>query len=275
MLKHKTSVLFVNSNGDGSKTVQVPTTILLNWKKYLVIAGILFGVLGLVIGFFIYENTSEYYTTIYKEKIARANQIRNSIDIERAKASFESIDQSMVRINSFMEERGLEALELLPAGGPVNFDDTEINLIAQNYAADIEKLEEMVQTLPIGKPHPGEKTSGFGVRHNPFGGSAVEGHQGLDMRGEIGEPIKVTADGVVVFADVRGGYGNCIIVQHSSELQTLYAHLSEIDVKNGQKVKMGEVIGKLGSTGRSTGPHLHYEVIKNGQKIDPENFTNL
>lgn len=275
MLKHKTSVLFVNDDGKDSKTVQIPTNILLNWKKYLITIVAVFAALGLVIGFFIYEHTSNHYTTIYKEKLARANQIKNAIDIEKAQKSFESINQSMEKINGFLETRGLAELKLENAGGPIEFEVTDINDIADFYAQDIQRLEEVVKTTPIGKPHFGEQTSGFGVRHNPFGGGGVEGHKGIDFRGPVGAPIKTTADGKVVFAGVRGGYGNCVIVQHPNEFQTLYAHLSKISVKEGQMISLGDVVGELGSTGRSTGPHLHYEIIKNNEKIDPQDYLNL
>lgn len=275
MLKHKTSVLFVNTDGKGSKTVQVPTSILLNWKKYLMIAGSVFLLLGLVIGFFIYENTGNYYTNLYKERLARANQIKNAIDIEKAKESFELINQSVERINTFMEAKGLTPLELENAGGPLEFEVTDINEITELYAEDILKLEELMKMTPIGKPHEGEQTSFYGVRRNPFGGGGIEGHKGIDLRGEVGEPIKSTADGKVEFAGVKGGYGNCVIIRHANNFKTLYGHLSEIDVKEGQKINSGDVIGKLGNTGRSTGPHLHYEIHKNNQRINPQEFLNL
>lgn len=275
MLKRKTSVLFVNADGKERKTIQIPSSILLNWKKYLISAVVIFGVLGLVIGFFIYEHTSNYYSTIYKERLARANQIRNAIDIEKAKQSFESINQSMVQINQFMEERGLEPMVLENAGGPLEFDVTDINEIAEFYVEDIKKIEGLVKTTPIGKPHFGEQTSGYGIRKNPFGGGSVEGHRGVDFRGPIGAPIKTTAEGKVVFAGWKGGYGNCVIVEHENDFQTLYAHLSQIKVEEGQKIKLGHIIGELGSTGRSTGPHLHYEIIRNNEKINPEEFLNL
>lgn len=275
MLKQKTSVLFVNTDGKGKKTLQVPTSILLHWKKYLIIAGSIFLGLGLVIAFFIYENTSNYYTNMYQAKLARANQIKNSIDIEKAKASFESINLSMEKINEFMVARGLTQLELENAGGPVEFEVTDINEIAELYSEDILKLETLIHTTPIGKPHEGEQTSHFGVRRNPFGGGGIEGHSGIDLRGETGAPIQSTAKGVVEFAGVKGGYGNCVIVKHENNFKTLYGHLSKIDVREGQKVNSGEVIGELGSTGRSTGPHVHYEIWKNNERIDPQEFLSL
>lgn len=275
MLKHKTSVLFVNSNGKDSRTIQIPTNLLLNWRRYLIAITSIFLVLGLIIGFFIYENTSAYYTTMYKEKLVRANQIKNAIDIEKAKKSFQSIDESMLRINQFMEQRGLSPLKLENAGGPLEFEITDINEVAKYYEQDIAKLEGIVQNTPFGKPTFGEQSSGFGARNNPFGGSSREMHKGLDFRGEVGTPVQSTANGKVVFAGVQGGYGNCVIIQHENKLQTLFGHLSAIDVKEGQNVKLGEIIGKLGSTGRSTGPHLHYEIIQQDEKVNPANFLNL
>lgn len=275
MLKHKTSVLFVNTNGKDRKTIQIPTFLLLNWKKLLITVMILFAFFISIIGFFIYEHTSNYYTNKFKEKIARANQIKNAIDIQKAKESFQSIDESMDRINQFMMERGLKPLELTYTGGPLEFEITEINEVAEFYTSNILELEEIIRTTPFGKPHFGDLTSGFGTRHNPFGGIGVEKHKGLDFRGEMGSPIKSTADGTVVFAGVKGGYGNCVILKHKNHLQTLYGHLSSISVKEGQKVKLGDEIGKLGNTGRSTGPHLHYEIIYKEEKINPITFINL
>lgn len=275
MLKRKTSILFVNSDGKDKKTIQIPTSILLHWKKYLVSAVLLFGILGLIIGFFIYENTSQYYSVIYKEKLTRANHIKNAIDIKKAKQSFQSIDQSMERINTFMVKRGLAPIELENAGGPDDFDVTEINQVAEFYANDLLKLEDLIRNTPIGKPHDGDQTSQFGYRRNPFGGGNIEGHKGIDFRGNTGAPIQSTADGKVMFAGVKGGYGNCVIIQHENQLQTLYGHLSKINVKENQYIKLGHIVGELGSTGRSTGPHLHYEIIKNNEKINPQDFLNL
>ena len=83
------------------------------------------------------------------------------------------------------------------------------------------------------------------------------------------------AKGEVEFAGLRGGFGNCIMLKHGNGFETLYGHLSKILVSVGQKIEIGQQIGNIGSTGRSTGPHLHYEVHKNGEKIDPKNFLTL
>src|SRR5665213_4589329 len=97
-------------------------------------------------------------------------------------------------------------------------------------------------------------------------------HTGLDMRGDIGEPAHATADGRVTIAGREGGYGNMIEINHGNGLATRYGHLSEIDVKVGQTVRIGDIIGRIGSTGRSTGPHLHYETRINGEADDPQKF---
>jgi murein DD-endopeptidase MepM/ murein hydrolase activator NlpD len=114
--------------------------------------------------------------------------------------------------------------------------------------------------------------SGFGYRIDPVYKTAKL-HPGLDFTAPAGTPIYATADGIVEFAGNRGdGYGNVVIVNHGFGYKTLYGHMYRIKTRNGQRVKRGEVIGWVGSTGKSTGPHCHYEVIKNGNKIDPIYF---
>ena len=91
----------------------------------------------------------------------------------------------------------------------------------------------------------------------------------------MGAPVKAMARGNVEFAGLRGGFGNCIILKHGNGFETLYGHLSKILVRTGQTIDIGQQIGNIGSTGRSTGPHLHYEVHRYGQKINPESFLTL
>ena len=114
-------------------------------------------------------------------------------------------------------------------------------------------------------------TSPFGVRTDPFFGRPAM-HSGIDLRGEIGEPVHATADGRVTRAGRDGGYGNMIEINHGHGLSTRYGHLSKIEVKVGQRVTIGQVIGLIGSTGRSTGPHLHYETRINGEPVNPQKF---
>ena len=100
-------------------------------------------------------------------------------------------------------------------------------------------------------------------------------HKGLDIAVAYGSPVKCAASGKVIFAGVKGGYGNCVIVEHGNGLATLYGHLSEILVETNDRVKVGQIIAKSGNTGRSTGPHLHYEVHKNNQPVNPRLFVNF
>ena len=114
-------------------------------------------------------------------------------------------------------------------------------------------------------------TSGFGVRSDPFRGSAAM-HAGLDMAAPIGTPVYATADGYVGRAERAGGYGNLVQLEHGKGLETRYGHLSQILVHEGQRVHRGDLIALMGSTGRSTGSHLHYEVRIDGRAVNPMPF---
>lgn len=114
-------------------------------------------------------------------------------------------------------------------------------------------------------------TSGFGYRRDPFNGRAAL-HSGIDFKGAMGSPIFAAAEGRVTFAGRKGGYGNAVEVTHANGMLTRYAHLSRIDVRPGQMVAAGATLGGLGSTGRSTGPHLHFEVRINDRAVNPRPF---
>ncbi len=139
--------------------------------------------------------------------------------------------------------------------------------------AEVDRLSRTLALVPYRKPVVGEVefTSGFGVRSDPFLGRPAM-HTGLDFRAATGDPVRVTAYGKVVSAGWSGGYGRMVEVDHGNGLATRYGHLSEINVKVGEIVKIGQVIGEVGSTGRSTGPHLHYETRIDGEAVDPQKF---
>lgn len=111
-------------------------------------------------------------------------------------------------------------------------------------------------------------TSSFGMRVHPVTGG-LRGHKGLDLAASVGTPIYATADGIISKAAWFGGYGLFVSIEHGGDLQTRYGHMSRLNVADGQRVKKGEVIGFVGSTGRSTGPHLHYEVRVKGEAVNP------
>ena len=139
--------------------------------------------------------------------------------------------------------------------------------------AQVERLNRTLSLVPYRKPVVGEVefTSGFGVRSDPFLGRPAM-HTGLDFRAQTGDPVRATASGKVVSSGWSGGYGRMVEIDHGNGLSTRYGHLSEIDVKIGDNVKIGQVIGEVGSTGRSTGPHLHYETRIDGEAVDPQKF---
>lgn len=158
-----------------------------------------------------------------------------------------------------------------PRAGASDFDRELYHVAIARAEAD--HYQQALNTVPVRKPLPGnlEMTSPFGVRMDPFL-DRPSMHPGVDLRGEVGEPVHATANGRVTVAGRDGGYGNMVELNHGNGLTTRYGHLSEVDVKVGQEVRVGQVIGKVGSTGRSTGPHLHYECRVNGEVVDPQKF---
>ncbi len=126
----------------------------------------------------------------------------------------------------------------------------------------------------FGRPSDGDYGSGFGMRLHPILGYSRP-HNGIDISGSTGDPVWAAKGGTVFFAGPRGGFGNCIIVDHGDGVMTVYAHLSQIHVNVGNRVDKGETIGEIGTTGLSTGPHLHFEVRVNGQAQDPLVFLPL
>src|ERR1044072_6151028 len=121
-------------------------------------------------------------------------------------------------------------------------------------------------------PVVGALESGVGGRRNPFGGRGYEYHEGQDIDAAYGTPVQVAASGKVTIAGRQRGYGNVVYVDHGAGLSPRYGHLSQINVTVGQTVTRGQTIGLVGSTGRSTGPHLHYEVRINNQPVNPKNY---
>jgi murein DD-endopeptidase MepM/ murein hydrolase activator NlpD len=225
----------------------------------------------------------------------RQSSISDSLG--RVEASLDHVDQRQALALNQMENRyegkaylmrsvlnGLGIKLGAPAaiGGPfvpvklAANESFQRSLMRVNLArADADRLSAALNTVPVRKPVTGQidETSPFGIRMDPFVHEAAM-HTGIDFRGEIGEPIHATAAGTVTIAGWSGGYGKMIEIDHGNGLATRYGHLSEIDVDVGDKIRIGQVIGKLGSTGRSTGPHLHYETRVNGEAVNPQKFLD-
>jgi len=155
----------------------------------------------------------------------------------------------------------------------INADIVASERVLENFKKFLAAREEIIQKIPNNWPIIGGGfiTSPFGMRRSPFTGKLAM-HQGVDISWWPGAPIRASADGVVVFAGMKGGYGRTVQVQHEYGFQTLYAHCSSLRVYEGQKVKKGEIIAFLGRTGRATGFHLHYEVRIGTKAVDPMIF---
>lgn len=161
---------------------------------------------------------------------------------------------------------------------PVNLDASagpfEATLSSlQPRIATVFRLRSLVEQLPIRRPLAGELelSSNYGYRADPFTRGAAL-HTGMDLRAEHGAPIRATGPGKVVTAEYSGGYGNMVEIEHAGGITTRYAHMSAILVSEGQTVAAGALVGRVGSTGRSTGPHLHYETRIDGDPADPNRF---
>lgn len=159
-------------------------------------------------------------------------------------------------------------------------DKLTVRLAVQSKSLkELEKIAdnktEMLTSIPAIRPLKNmySVTSGFGKRYHPIL-KRLRTHTGVDITAPKGTPVYATADGTVTSESPGGGYGLTIVINHGYTYKTLYAHLSKKAVKPGQKVKRGQVIGYVGSTGMSTGAHLHYEVIKNGQRVNPVYYFN-
>jgi len=156
-----------------------------------------------------------------------------------------------------------------PSAGP--FEATLDAL--QPRISSVVRLRGLIDQLPLRKPMQGEvdMTSNYGYRVDPFTRSPAM-HTGIDFRAETGSPVRATAPGKVVTAEYTGGYGNMVEIEHAGGVSTRYAHMSAILVSPGQVVGTGTIVGKVGTTGRSTGPHLHYETRINEEPLDPTRF---
>ncbi len=150
----------------------------------------------------------------------------------------------------------------------------KLGAVSQEIAADTNEYVSLMEHVPTLWPADGRFTAGFGWRHDPLLPGRWEFHKGIDIANSIGTPVYAAASGKVVWTGWNGGYGKTIIIDHGNGIKTLYAHLYKIEVKIGQEVKKGQEIAKMGSTGRSTGPHLHFEVHVNGVAVDPLRYLS-
>ncbi|MCI5157652.1 MAG: hypothetical protein D3906_04290 [Candidatus Electrothrix sp. AUS1_2] len=158
------------------------------------------------------------------------------------------------------------------SGGPfISIDEK----YSENLLTRSDNYIKKIKKMPLGYPMQGKLTSGFGRRSDPFNHRPAF-HAGIDLKGKTGQKVKATADGVVkVSSYEKNGFGNVVILHHGNGYETVFGHLSKRLVKAGEKVQRGQLLGLMGNTGRSTGPHLHYEVRYKGEPINPKKYLSV
>ncbi|RMG52016.1 MAG: M23 family peptidase [Acidobacteria bacterium] len=250
--------------------------IIRRWHLYLsIVAGTVY--VFLQAGFFI-----DYYRVRVENRNLKQE---HAAVLQTLQSRLASIEAESARLRQLAGEMGLNLDVAMDSeaekreagmGGPSELDSfaNELDRVAAHLKLLRENLwAERARTTPNGWPARGHVTSGYGLRRNPFG-PGYEFHAGVDIASLPGRPVRATADGVVIYAGYRGGYGKLVVVDHGRGWRTFYGHLSRIHVKVGQAVRRGQTLGRVGRTGRSTGAHVHYEVRIHDRPIDPAKFLD-
>jgi len=282
------TVIIVDKGKGSTKTLQVKTKHIKRFKHYAF--GVFITIVALA-GTIVYLNSqNDQQQQENSRLLAKISELKNQVPApsvaadlpapkeDKAQTYIQSIENKLQSINAYLKKRGLKGFSIKSVGGGDSkaaedklSDDEKYSL----YDEYLSRLERAVAFTPMGYPRISSLTSYFGYRSDPFDPSHAEFHPGIDFKGQRGDAARCTANGKVIFAGWMGGYGNCVQIAHANSYQTLYGHLSRISVRVGEEVTAGEKIGEVGSTGRSTGTHLHYEVRKNGKAVNPISFLSL
>jgi murein DD-endopeptidase MepM/ murein hydrolase activator NlpD len=213
----------------------------------------------------------------YRMKSEYARMAKHFTEMESTMASLKKSESQFRQLFSLGSRKEvLKNLDTASEDGSIDVETLKREVNASMAAVEeiknyLAKEQDVFLASPSGWPAAGKISSGFGMRVHPRDG-VRRMHTGLDITMPRGTALHATADGVVSFADRSGGNGNIVVIEHGHGLSTVYAHNTRNSVKAGQTVKRGEVIAYSGSTGVSTGPHVHYEVWRNGQSVNPEPF---
>jgi len=240
----------------------------------IVIAGAAVVTVGLCYGLYGLTQHAAHLRTRYENQRLRAENERQRVELEKLNNRVEKVEDTSRKL---AEKSGVVDHVPVPGSGGPALPLDEMGLAT--LMAKTGRLEEDMRAYeavlrergytPTIWPVNGKLEGGFGGRHNPFGGSGYEFHSGQDIEAPWGAPVVAGASGRVTFVGWQSGYGQLVVVDHGGSLTTRYGHLSHIDVEANQAVSRGQLLGKVGSTGRSTGPHLHYEVRINDQPVNP------
>jgi murein DD-endopeptidase MepM/ murein hydrolase activator NlpD len=250
-------------------------------KRWLKVSAlVLFVIAGaLIYGFYGLTQQAAHLRIERENARLRAQNAKQQHELQELNNRVNAVEDTSRKL---AEMSGIAESEQQPRGqgGPAHPIDNAAGLAA--IEAKTSRLErqmwiyqDMVRghgMIPSIWPVSGTLESGVGGRRNPFGGRGYEYHEGQDIDAVYGSPVQAAASGKVTIAGRQRGYGNVVYVDHGAGLSTRYGHLSQINVAVGQTVTRGQTIGLVGSTGRSTGPHLHYEVRINNQVVNPRNY---
>lgn len=277
------TIVILSKNKQGTKTIQIKTRHIHRLKYYAM--GLASVIALLVSSIFFLQNQNKQQEVEKQQLLTQIVKLKGQIPLaiekqeekNTAQSYIQAIEGKLKNINDYLRKRGLKGFSTKSVGGDANAEgeklsDKEVYMAYNDY---LSHLVNTVAFMPMGYPRISSMTSRFGFRSDPFNSAHAEFHPGIDFKGSRGDVAKCTANGHVVSAGWNGGYGNCVCISHGNGFETVYGHLSRITVKVGQQVTAGQKIGEVGSTGHSTGAHLHYEVRKNGKPINPVKFLTL
>jgi len=250
------------------------------WLRALVVA---IGVIAaaLLYGFYGLTQQAAHFRIERENARLREQNAKQQQELQNLNNRVNAVEDTSRKL---AEEAGIPDQAAQPVqrgqGGPAHPVDSAAALaVLESKTEHLERqlwiYQDMVRghaAIPSIWPVMGALEGGMGGRHNPFTGRGWEYHEGQDIDATYGTPVEAAATGRVIIAGRQRGYGNVIYIDHGAGLSTRYGHLSQINVAVGQTVTRGQTIGLVGSTGRSTGPHLHYEVRINNQPVDPKRY---
>ena len=241
---------------------------LLAFAATALLCGSLYGFYGLT------QQAAHIRTEIENQRLRAENEIQRQ-ELNELNSRVEAVEDTSRKL---AEKSGVinEAGSLPGTGGPALPMDADTLATLEGKMNQLERNIQTYENLlrergytPSVWPVVGKLESGFGGRRNPFGGNSYEFHSGQDIEAGWGDSVIAGASGTVTFVGWQNGYGQLVVIDHGGGLTTRYGHLSHIDVAQSQRVVRGQFIGRVGSTGRSTGPHLHYEVRINDEPVNP------
>jgi murein DD-endopeptidase MepM/ murein hydrolase activator NlpD len=279
-LKEFSTIIIVNKHRQ-TRSLRIATNHIYRFKYYLAALGLVFCTL---IASVVYLNAKSAEKEQQNRKLASQIALLKGRPVTTPAATLSSgtyiqaIEKKLQTISDYLKRRGIKGFAAGHMGGNGGKSDEKKLTDSEVFALYNESLNQLVTAMaftPLGKPRESSFSSFFGYRSDPFHSARAEFHPGLDFQGKKGDAVRCTANGTIAFAGWMGGYGNCVRITHINGIETLYGHLSRIFVKAGQKVKLGDTIAAVGSTGHSTGSHLHYEVRVNGKPVNPRSFLTL